>query len=686
MARLTALEDRVRTAVAKRRDSDPHDDDRFRGLYLSQAHIERLLDDPQEPFLGVTGLIETDVVETQADEWEAGGENLRLRRMGRIFSLDLLDTELLLVAMAPDLDPRFEKLYGYLHDDVTRRRASIGLALELCDFATTSHDARQRLSRGGALVAGGLILIEDKDRPVLSRTLRVPDRVTSHLLGGDRVEPDVAAVLDQSEVFLSSTPDASLERAYTSGLWPIYVREEGVASGMLAAVSSAARTSLPTLRLDLRKLAASGQPGDLALTAIREARLLGAVLIAGPVDALVEQTAETIGTFSDGLAAIVLIGSRPWDAAWSTHVPLLLEASAPSPEERMDVWREVLSSSNPEVVNGHIDGLLAAASIFRLASPQVARAATAGLLRARSEDRPVEVADLQAAARAQNSSGLERLAHRVEPRAAWNDLVLPSHIQTQLHELVARVRHRDHVMGEWGVGGSSNRGRGITALLAGESGTGKTLAAEVIAMELGLDLYVIDLSTVVDKYIGETEKNLDRIFTEADRVNGVLLFDEADAIFGKRSEVRDARDRYANVEVAYLLQRMERFSGLAVLTTNLRANLDDAFTRRIDVIVDFPMPDADARRRLWRMHLTARLPQDESLDIEFMAQRFRLSGGNIRNSCVTGAFLAAEAGRPLTMADLIRGTDREYRKLGRLTLESEFGPYLDLLSVTSGAT
>src|SRR5207302_760586 len=196
---------------------------------------------------------------------------------------------------------------------------------------------------------------------------------------------------------------------------------------------------------------------------------------------------------------------------------------------------------------------------------------------------------------------------------------------------------------------ASSKGRGITALFAGESGTGKTMSAEVVARDLGLDLYVIDLSTVVDKYIGETEKNLDRIFSEADRVNGVLLFDEADAIFGKRSEVRDARDRYANVEVAYLLQRMERFDGLAILTTNLRANLDDAFTRRIDVIADFPMPEEDARLELWRLHLPPRLPQSDDLDLGFMARRFRLPGGNIRNICLTAAFLAADQGGAVSM-------------------------------------
>ena len=206
------------------------------------------------------------------------------------------------------------------------------------------------------------------------------------------------------------------------------------------------------------------------------------------------------------------------------------------------------------------------------------------------------------------------------------------------------------------------------------------MSAEVLAGDLGLDLYVIDLSTVVDKYVGETEKNLDRIFSEADRVNGVLLFDEADAVFGKRSDVKDSHDRYANVEVAYLLQRMELFDGLAILTTNLRSNLDEAFTRRLDAVVDFPVPEEDDRRRLWEKNLALGLPRGSDIDLGFLARSFKLSGGNIRNIVLAGAYLAAAEGRPVMMADLIRGTVREYRKLGRLTVETEFGRYFALVA------
>jgi SpoVK/Ycf46/Vps4 family AAA+-type ATPase len=219
------------------------------------------------------------------------------------------------------------------------------------------------------------------------------------------------------------------------------------------------------------------------------------------------------------------------------------------------------------------------------------------------------------------------------------------------------------------------RGRGVTALFAGDSGTGKTMSAEVIAGELGLDLYTVNLATVVDKYVGETEKNLERIFTEAGGVNAVLLFDEADAIFGKRSEVRDAHDRYANIESAYLLQRMETFDGLAILATNLRSNIDDAFTRRLDMIIDFPAPDETSRLAIWRQCLRPPVPCADGLDLTFCATAFTLSGGNIRSAATTAAYLAAGNNGVIGMPELISAIQQEYRKLGRLVLEREFGPY-----------
>ncbi len=298
---------------------------------------------------------------------------------------------------------------------------------------------------------------------------------------------------------------------------------------------------------------------------------------------------------------------------------------------------------------------------------------------------PIGFAALAAASRGQSASGLDRLARRLEPSATWADLILPADVTALLNDLSVRVRCRQQVMHEWDLG-RGWRGRGIAALFSGPSGTGKTTAAEVIAGDLGYDIHVVDLSSVVDKYIGETEKKLEVIFTEAERTNTVLLFDEADAIFGKRSEVKDARDRYANIEVSYLLQRIERFSGLAILTTNLGANLDEAFTRRLDVVVDFPRPDATARQQLWRHEFRPAVPIDE-VDFAFCARAFDLTGGNIRNIVITAAYLAADAGHPVGMSDVIAAVQREYRKMGRLCRESEFGTYAtpDDLTVTFGA-
>jgi SpoVK/Ycf46/Vps4 family AAA+-type ATPase len=370
-----------------------------------------------------------------------------------------------------------------------------------------------------------------------------------------------------------------------------------------------------------------------------------------------------------------VIGGKGWDPRWSVLPPLIVTLPVASDEQRRALWGEMIGDAmalTPERWTG-----LAA---YRLAPEQVLGAAIVARQRAASLSRTVEVEDLQAGARAQNSAGLNRLARRIEPRARFDDLVVPDQVEQQLRGVAARARLRQRVLDDWHMASTSSEGRGVTALFAGDSGTGKTMSAEVVAGNLGLDLYVIDLSTVVDKYIGETEKNLDRIFDQAERVNGVLLFDEADAIFGKRSEVKDARDRYANVEVAYLLQRMEQFEGIAILTTNLRANIDEAFLRRLDVLIDFPVPDPASRRRLWAQQLRPELPVSRDIDVDFLANGFKLSGGNIRNIVLASAFDAAEDGDVVSMAHVIRATAAEYRKLGRLCVEAEFGAYFSLIN------
>ncbi|HJP88002.1 MAG TPA: AAA family ATPase [Candidatus Limnocylindrales bacterium] len=676
--RIGIIETRVRAAVERRRADDPDPGDRFRGLYISDAQVDGLLDGARIDLAPDAWTDEARVtlaaLDRAADAAEAAGHDVRLRRLARAFSLDADDVELLLIALAPDLDPRFERLYGYLHDDVSRRRASTGLALELAGagLGVTSAVDRVRLGPHGALVSNGIVLVEEPDRPFLTRPLRVADRVAAHLLGDD--QPDAAIVDLLVESFPAEIGDVDvLVRAFEEQIPLVYVREKAGSSGRSLAAAALQRLGRPVLQLDLARLGANDNPRDVAAATSREAGLRGAGIVAGPVELLAERGAAAVRAFAECRPPVVLVGNRAWDPAWAKEPALILDAPVPSIEQRHSLWVGSLNGHRPVEFDPAVVTIA-----FRLAPDQIKHAAQAAHRATIAAGRQMTVADVASGARAQNAAGLERLARRIEPRATWADLVLPEESEAQIRELTARARHRDTVIGKWGMGGGNSRRLGVTALFAGDSGTGKTMSAEVLAGDLGFDLYVIDLSTVVDKYIGETEKNLDKIFTEADRVNGVLLFDEADALFGKRSEVKDARDRYANVEVAYLLQRMESFDGLAILTTNLRANVDEAFIRRLDAIVDFALPEEAHRRQLWERNLPPKVPRDGDIDLEFLAKRFKLSGGDIRNICVAAAFLAAAEGRSVSMGDLIRATEREYQKLGRLTVEAEFGKYLNL--------
>jgi hypothetical protein len=673
LGRLALIEARVRRAVSLRRADDPAPDDPFRGLYLTPEAIARVLAHGRVPLAADT-VEETRgrELEEEADADESHGADIRVRRIRTVFGLEPLDVEILLIALAPDVDARFEQLYGYLNDDVTRRRAGIGMALALCGVPESRSAARARLGAAAPLIANGLLAVEDPERPFLSRALRVPDRVAEWLLGGDEPDPSLAELIDDPPA-TTCAPDDPLVRALLDGPPVVHLREELGSSGASVAVSAARHAGRSALVLDLRRLAEQGDPVVLAGTAVREARLRSAVLVGGPAEALAAQPA-VLRELTRGGSTAVLTGRAFWDPQWSEEAPLLLTAPPPTALDRGALWAEGLEGS----LGPGLDPVMATEQ-FVLAPEQVVRAARSARLRAASRGGPVDVGDLAHGIRAQNSIGLGRLARRIEPAVGWTDLVLPESTAVQLQEIVLRARFRSRVLGEWRMRPGGGRGRGVTALFAGDSGTGKSMSAEVVAGELGMELYAVDLSSVVDKYIGETEKNLERIFAEAAGVNGVLLFDEADAIFGKRSEVRDAHDRYANIESAYLLQRMESFDGLAVLATNLRANLDDALTRRLDVVVDFPLPDATLRRTLWDRSLGRLLPRAPDLDLQFCGTAFELSGGNIRSAAVAAAYLAARDGRPVTTEDLVAGVHREYRKLGRLTLETEFGAYFAAL-------
>jgi hypothetical protein len=359
------------------------------------------------------------------------------------------------------------------------------------------------------------------------------------------------------------------------------------------------------------------------------------------------------------------------------HAAVLAVAVAlPRAQEREAMWSAALGGA---AVPGNVS------AAYRLSLQRIAEgAALAGAAASADGRRAIAPADVELAARAVSASSLGDLAVAMDGEIGWDDLVLPERPLTLLRSLAAFLRHRELVLDEWGFGRRAGRAQGLVAMFAGDSGTGKTLAARVLAAELGLELFRIDLATVVSKWLGETEKNLERVFAAAQGANAVLFFDEADAVFGRRSDVQDSHDRYANLQTAFLLQRMERHDGPVILATNMRGNIDDAFLRRMDAVVEFPFPLAEHRRQLWELLLPDRAPRDGDVDLDFLAERFELSGGGIRNAAIAAAVLAAEDGRAIAMEHLVRGVAMEYAKLGRLTLAADFERFHGLVRTGAG--
>jgi hypothetical protein len=449
------------------------------------------------------------------------------------------------------------------------------------------------------------------------------------------------------------------------------------------------------LKLDMRLLVADIATAIAAKTELesilplllREAQFQDGVLYLQGIDALGSQ--EQVNNYQRLWEAIaqfpsiaIIGGVAPSLSEIPGSTRTILPVSFPLPDfaQRRDNWQAYLSQSGISRPAQELDTL---ADLFRLTPEQIGDAVASAQHQARwqaaqaSQEPPhsLSLEDLLAAARAHSGQALTSLARKISPRSTWNDLILPSEGLTQLQEICHQVKHHHLVCGQWGFEEKLSLGKGLNALFSGSPGTGKTMAAEVIAKELHLDLYKIDLSQVVSKYIGETEKNLERIFTAAQSANAILLFDEADALFGKRSEVKDAHDRYANLEIAYLLQKMEEYEGVTLLTTNLRQNLDEAFTRRIRFIVEFPFPEADYRLQIWRRIWPKQTPLAADVDLEGMARQFKLAGGNIRNIALAAAFLAAENSQCVTMKHLLQATKREFQKMGRLIGEEEFLPF-----------
>lgn len=603
-------------------------------------------------------------------------------RLSATFGLSAFERDLLLLCAGTEMDGKLNELCGRLTGNAQRGCATFALAM-----SALANPEWSAMSPWGALRRYRLIEMDPR-QGLATAPIRINERTLHYLAGLNRLDQRLDPVVRPKE------PVAALageHRAIVSQLAQVEVEDLPEMAVQFHGDDAAAQENIAALfarhygrQLFVMRMEDSIPAGndleEFLAAWSREAELLPAFL-------LLQWSAETptaaARALADRLPGPLLVASR--DPLKLRRTAWRIEVNKPAPAEQRELWAQALhdadsagdgrgnlSATSPAEPNEFAETaamLDRLASHFRLSAETIAAIADAVCAAESSQSRSDLAHRLWQSCRAVARPQLDLMAERIDPQARWSDLVLPAPQLEVLALLAAEARYRMTVYERWGFARRSRRGLGLSALFSGPSGTGKTLAAEVVATELGLDLYRIDLSAVVSKYIGETEKNLKRVFDAAEEGGVVLLFDEAEALFGKRSEVRDSHDRYANIEIGYLLQRMESYQGVAILTTNLKATLDQAFQRRLRFIIDFPFPGKLEREAIWKGALPPELPR-QAVEEAQLAQ-LNVTGGSIRNIALNAAFLAAAQGHPLTMEDLLRASKLETSKQERPIAEAE---------------
>jgi ATP-dependent 26S proteasome regulatory subunit len=620
---------------------------------------------------------------------------LSLPHLAHLFALSPFELQTVLICLAPELDRKYDKLYAYLQDDITRKKPSIDLVLDLlCDTQNDRWKARTIFSDNSPLFSSEIVHVShDSESPSgssgLAKFIKLDQRIINHILGNNGID---GRLLNLVRLFnpspsMDHVPVAQSIKTKALNLTLHHLKEQRISGKNLAlyfhgkygvgkrtlALGICGKVNCPMLYLDMEEFLPLGQDFEPFLRlAFREGLLLQSALYIANADVLQEEDRKT-KAFLKKLAKMIeeygwlifLAGERPWLGKEIFENALFHAIELPIPDVplREEAWKKTLKNISVEPVWAE-----QLAGQFSLTPGQIRDAAEFVVIQREMNSGQciITLADLYTACRNQSNQKLNELSLKIEPSYGWEDIILPKDKLEQLREICSQVIHRYHVFGQWGFDNKLSHGKGLSVLFSGPPGTGKTMAAEVIAHELKLDLYKIDLSGVVSKYIGETEKNLSKIFQEAETSNAILFFDEADALFGKRTEVSDAHDRYANFETSYLLQKMEEYEGVVILASNLRENMDEGFTRRIRFIVEFPFPDEASRLLIWKTHFPKETPISEDIDYEFLSKQFQIAGGNIKNIVLNSAFLAAENGRIINMEHILRGTQREFEKIGKL--------------------
>ena len=656
---VTAVDHRIRLEYERMRETaGERMDAGLRQLYVDDVEVaERLADLDRE----VDRLYEA-----------------RLQGLINDFGLNEFETDVVVACVLAELGFGCGRIYAYLQDDLSRQYPSVGLLHRLFAEGRSDGSARASFHHTAPLLRHDLVRITGPDDGSLSAmAVTADDRIVSHLLGLDGLDRLLAP---WTEVEMTPVSRMLTQRQFDEiyQLAALGERAAALLGPAHGGKRQAARLfanllDAPLLTVDTQALLASpaSDAADAVRRVIREAVLRSAVVYWSAADAFWGDDDKAISgrrCLESQLATVpvvVLLGARSsWEPPpmFAGTALRILDLPPPNGIERQEAWQRALLDAGVEAEPLAPD-IADVAAAFRLTMPQITDAVAVAVASTGPASPPTGLA-LRAGARAVSGRNLTAVSTEVVPKASWQQLVLHQDSVDQLKELCSAVRHHSFVLEQTGFDQRLSGGTGITALFAGVSGTGKTMAAEVVASDLGLPLFRIDLAAIVSKWIGETEKNLDRVFEAASDSNAILFFDEADAIFGKRSEVKDAHDRYANLEISYLLQKMESYRGVAILATNMRHQLDDAFLRRITFMVIFPMPETPERARIWEAVWPPELPRSE--DVDFLAlAKVKLTGANIKNIVLAAAHLAVAQGRPVCTADLLHAIRREYQKLGK---------------------
>ncbi|MTV50351.1 AAA family ATPase [Heliobacillus mobilis] len=707
---LELLKLRIRRLLLIRQTGRPESPPRpFKGLVVSDEEVEQLLGnhpihpESHEDIRRMTEEIDLWTRQIQSKrEWsQKKGLRLPLDHLSQTFSLSPLEEQCILLCLALECDCRYEKLYAYLQDDLNCKYPTADLAMQLlCSTGEERRLLQLALLPSSVLFRSQILRFEPGTGSIYKRALYLEEGVLSFLLGGEQLDRQIESFVDlfheddRPDELIAGQEIQSKLRRFT-GKQGIYYLWGPAGSGKTLHVrhlSAFLKRPLLIAHLD-RMFMPLDRFREILQLLFREARLRNAVLCFANVHTLIEESDPSLkesrmpqGSLHTLLrqipsfpGMIFMLADRVWKPSGFHHSVafLAVELKAPDQLDRIRLW-ETFAQEYQFV--SPLDWA-ALAGKFRFTAGQIREALMTAQTLAnwnpsdRSGESPIHSKDLHQACLSVSDHKLADKATRIRLNYRWEELVLPRAQKEQLKSACNHVRYRHIVYGQWGFEQKLPYGKGLSMLFAGPPGTGKTMAAQVVAQELQLELYKIDLSQVVSKYVGETEKNLRQVYQEAQRSNAILFFDECDALFGKRSDVKDSHDRYANIQTAFLLQKAEEYDGISILATNLSKHIDDAFLRRFTYVIDFPFPDGEYREIIWRSMFTQDTPVSDDIDFEFLSTQFEIAGGNIKNIVVAAAFLAAEQSEPIGMKHLIHAAKQEMQKIGKLLFQDALGTY-----------